>query len=208
MKKINKLLEKTMKPCLDGIYAFNGSTVSVMSSENIWGDMYECYRTEIEGAGVTAYIAIGGHYAAGYFKTDGQNFCISTFYEKDGMCYTGRVLLGWNLNDVYNNVKTMLRDISVYNEEGNAPYSFRFNECMSWQKAINGELVSTIEKRKEEEKLKAETEAKAKANPENALLVKILAIAKSKNSDCYCSESRDKFAEIAKLISEEKPELV
>jgi hypothetical protein len=174
-----------------------------MMSENMWYDMRFAYYINL-ACGVKAYIAIGGSHAAGYFKTDGQNYCVSTFYVKDNKCYTGDVRLGWSVADVFKNVETISQTFANYTA---ADFEKGFADCYSWQKSIDDKTVKEIEINETQKQTAAAVEKQIAANPENELLIKILAIAKTKPQNCYCTESELKFKEIAKMIIESKPEL-
>lgn len=204
MKQIEKYLKSANATLAsDGEYNFEPSVVSVMSNENMWYDLITSFYIKID-KNVKAYISIGGHMTAGYFKTDGQRYCVSTHFLKDDKCYTGRVLLGYTQTDVLNNVKKIVEDISNYNS---SEFEINYDKTYGWQKAIAGELVSHMESRLLKEKQKAETEEKVKENPENALLIRILEIARRKRENCYCTESQVKFNEIVNLIIESNPSL-
>ncbi len=180
------------------------STRCLMYGQGIWYDMYYSCAYAIDSK-IVIYLSIGGKTAAGYFKTDGQNYCVSMHVEDRERSYTKRALLGWTLNDVYENVLKFLEDISSYKS---SQFEEEFKNCYSHLKAVRGTLFSQIEK---EERLKEEEgklNKQIEQDLQNSLLIKILSITQSKNDNCFCTESRNKFKKIASLILEEKPELV
>ncbi|MCK9576367.1 MAG: hypothetical protein WC979_00400 [Candidatus Pacearchaeota archaeon] len=204
MKQVKKFFfEKTIADCLDNVYEFTDSAIALLEEQRMWDDFYGCGR--IKKGNVTVLIAIGGHHAAGYFKTDGQNYCVSSFYIKEEKCYTGRVLLGYSQKDVIANVKAMYNDIVDFDT---TTYDEKYIACANHQKA-KSEVTESVEiKRKEQEIAKAAAEEKIKSDPENELLFRILEVAKRKRDNCYCTESQRKFQEIIQLIADAKPAVV